>query len=378
MKAVIALSGDPLTNGHIDVIKRASTIFKPLVVAIGINPDKKYTFSLEERENLARQALSNLDVVVTSFSGLLIDFAKLNDIQIIIRSVRNTPDYNYEQMLNDINHSQELGVETITLFAKQNLTHVSSSAVKELQKHHGDISEYVPVSIKDALERKISKQTIIGVTGGIGSGKSFVTSKFLDLCKTKNISAHNIDLDQIGRDILTKLDNLYFISIRQRLITEFGKRIMTETSSTPFCINLRNLTNEMFANKENLAIFNSIMKEPTVFQFRQSLNNLTGIIFVNSALLVESDLMYLSNFNIINVVANDHIKKERLIKRGYSIEKIEKVLSSQISKETRINILELQIKNNNYGNVFTLENDEMTEDSIIDAFELVINMYKLS
>ena len=207
MRAVLALSGDPITNGHLDVINRASSIFDELIVAIGINPDKKYTFNLEERTELTRDAISNFSIKVISFTGLLIDFAKLNNVDVIIRSIRNVTDYNYEQMLNDINRSQELGIETTTLFAKQNLTHISSSAVKELQKHHGDVSNYVPVNVKDALERKISNQVLIGITGGIACGKSFVTKtimQFININNRLKLDVHNIDLDQISREILTR------------------------------------------------------------------------------------------------------------------------------------------------------------------------------
>jgi len=377
MKAVLALSGDPLTNGHISVIRKASAIFKPLVVAIGVNPDKKYTFSLDERESLAKQVLTDLDVEVTSFSGLLIDFAKLNNIKIIIRSIRNAADYNYEQILNDVNYSQQNEIETIFFFAKQNLTHISSSAVKDLQKHHGDISEYVPVSIKDALERRISKQTLIGITGGIGSGKSYFTTQLLKSCAAKNIESHNIDLDEIGRNILTKFTDPYSISIRDSLFAAFGTQILDKSSTIPTGINLRELTNIMFTHEKNLKTFNTIMKDPTIFQFRQMLNGLTGIIFVNSALFAEGNLAHLTNYNVICVTADDNIRKTRLIKRNYSQEKITQVFNAQMTQPEKLEYLTQQTIKYNYGCILQFENSNASITDIDEYVNTIVKTYNI-
>lgn len=379
MKAILALSGDPITNGHLDVINRASCMFNELIVAIGVNSDKKYTFDLKERERIARDAIPNFSIKVVSFEGLLIDFAKLINADAIVRSIRNAADYNYEQMLSDINRSQEHGIETIVLFAKQQLTHVSSSVVKELQKHHGDISNYVPINVKDALERKISKQILIGVTGGIGSGKSFVTEKMMRLIADKytEINVHNIDLDQIGREILTKAKDPYYVNIRKKLVGSFSEDIINHDSDLQYCINLSTLTSLMFTNKQNLDSFNEIMKEPTVFAFRKLLTNITGLIFVNSALLAESELTHLTNNNIICVTADDVIRHNRLLKRSYSAEKIHQIFDIQMSQEQKIKYLQRQTKNAAYGHIEVFDNSSTTDSDIEVLFLNCIKQYNI-
>lgn len=391
MRAVLALSGDPITNGHLDVINRASAIFRAssnfdeLIVAIGVNPDKKYTFDLQERRDLTRNAIPNFSIKVTSFTGLLIDFAKLNNVDVIIRSIRNATDYNYEQMLNDINRSQEFGIETITLFAKQNLTHISSSAVKELQKHHGDISNYVPVNVKDALERKISNQVLIGITGGIACGKSFVTKTIMQFITNRilkitdqKLDVHNIDLDQIGREILTKAKDPYYVEVRRKLASAFKDDIINHESNVAHCIDLSKLTSLMFTSKEDVNIFNTIMKEPTIFAFRQLLNNLTGLIFVNSALLAESQLAHLTNNNIICVFADDDIRLKRLQQRKYSDEKIKQILNIQMKQEAKIQYLKEQARLSSYGHIEVFDNSNASTADIENFFFNIIQYYNLS
>lgn len=373
MKALLALSADPLTNGHIDVITRASKIFDSLVVAIGINPDKRYTFDINERESLAKAALTHLqNVQVTFFQGLLVDFAKLNNFKVIVRSVRNTPDFDYEKILHDINLSQQqYDIETILLFARQELSHISSSAVKELQKNHGDISKYVPMSIKAALERKISKQSLIGITGGIGSGKSFITRTLLNIFQQQNINAHNIDLDDIGRSILIELDDPFYVSIRRQLIEKIGKHI--EVSN--FKINIKALTSEMFLNKETLAIFNDVMKEPTIFRLRQLLSDKQGYVFVNSALFAEADLSHLVNNNIICINTDETLRKVRLRDRNYSEEEIISRIASQLTNEERFSILQDHAKN--YGKILQFTNNNAYMQEIQNLSNDILNHYKL-
>lgn len=373
MKALLALSADPLTNGHIDVITRASKIFDPLVVAIGINPDKRYTFDIHERESLAKAALINLkNVQVTFFKGLLVDFAKLNNFKIIVRSVRNTPDFDYEKILHDINLSQQqYDIETILLFARPELSHISSSAVKELQKNHGDISKYVPISIKAALERKISKHFLIGVTGGIGSGKSFITRTLINIFKQQNINACSIDLDDIGKSILIELDDPFYVSIRKKLIEKIGHHIEISHSK----IDIKVLTTEMFSNKKALTIFNEIMKEPTIFRLRQLLSDKQEYVFVNSALFAEANLSHLVNNNIICIDADDTLRKIRLQDRNYSNEEISSRISSQLTHKDRVFTLENHAKD--YGKILQFVNNNAYMPEITTLSNDILNYYKL-
>ncbi len=113
-KAIYGFSGDPITNGHIDIIKRALLVFKKLTVAIGVNPAKKHFLDLEERRKLAEQSLQHLDnIEVIAFRGLLVDFAYEHGYNTIIRGIRNSEDLNYELMLYQIGTSQQLKIDTL-------------------------------------------------------------------------------------------------------------------------------------------------------------------------------------------------------------------------------------------------------------------------
>ena len=174
-KAIVAFSGDPITKGHIDLIRRASLNFE-VVLGIGENPKKSYTFSLEKRKAMAEEALrlSGLpNVTVKSFTGLLVDFAYENSIYNIIRGIRGVNDFADEDYLHLVNKNQTPKIETYFLMANKEFAHVSSSAVKELQKHQGqNILDYVTPNVKKELEREISGQYRVGVTGSIGAVKS--------------------------------------------------------------------------------------------------------------------------------------------------------------------------------------------------------------
>lgn len=152
--AVYALSGDPITFGHIDIINRAASAFENLIVALGVNPNKKYLLNSDERLEVAKQSLSHLtNVNVMFFNGLLVDFAFEQGATVIIRGIRNAADANDEQALDQINSSQ-MSIETFFMFSRSKLAHVSSSNVKALQSENGLIHEYVPLPVKKVLEKK--------------------------------------------------------------------------------------------------------------------------------------------------------------------------------------------------------------------------------
>ena len=186
-RAIYAFSGDPITYGHIDIIKRALKGFDEIVVAIGVNPDKKYMFSLDERKEMAEKSLAGIpSTKVVSFEGLLVDYAYENDIPVIIKGIRDQVDTDYEKIIHQVGESQELDIETYILFARPELSHISSSTVKAIQKEHGRIEKYVPLYVKQCLEAKMSGQYIVGITGEIGAGKSYVSEKFIQLGKERD------------------------------------------------------------------------------------------------------------------------------------------------------------------------------------------------
>jgi pantetheine-phosphate adenylyltransferase len=158
VKAVYAGTFDPPTNGHLDLIDRSMKFCNTLIVAIGVNPAKKTLFSEIERIRLLNQCLEHHKydkVMVTSFSGLLVDYVKDVGANLLIRGIRSVSDFEYEINLAGVNKTLFPQIETAFLPTDPTLSVVSSSMVKEIAKHGGDISRFVPAPIAGTLLDKI-------------------------------------------------------------------------------------------------------------------------------------------------------------------------------------------------------------------------------
>ena len=144
---------DPITLGHEDIIKRALGVFGQVVVAVAcVNDDKKTLFSLEQRVALATDLFSaNQNVSVVSFSGLLVDYAKNANINVIIRGLRNAADFDYEFTMSGMNQQLRPDIETIFLRSADHYCAISSSLIKEIAKHGGDVSAFVSPAVQSAF-----------------------------------------------------------------------------------------------------------------------------------------------------------------------------------------------------------------------------------
>ena len=148
-------SFDPVTNGHLDLLQRASRLADRVVVAVAVNNSKKTLFNLQERCALLEEAVSEIKgIEVIPFSGLLADFALEHQAQALIRGIRGATDADYELQLAQVNKALNPELETILLAANANFGFISSTVVKEVFKHHGDISHFAPACVKEALLTK--------------------------------------------------------------------------------------------------------------------------------------------------------------------------------------------------------------------------------
>lgn len=149
---------DPITLGHEDLVRRACRLFDHVVVAVAANPGKEPMFSLEERVQLAREALKEIDnVEVTGYDGLTVNFALDNDLAVIVRGLRAISDFEYEFQLANMNRHLTDDVETAFLTPTEKFTYISSSLVREVAKLGGDISEFVPENVRDALMQRCGR-----------------------------------------------------------------------------------------------------------------------------------------------------------------------------------------------------------------------------
>ena len=143
---------NPITLGHEDLVRRATRLFDKVIVAIAANPSKEPMFSLDERVELARTVLADMNSVeVMGYSGLTVDFARENGLQAIVRGLRAISDFEYEFQLANMNRHLNEEVASVFLTPAETYTYISSSLVREICSMGGDISEFVSPKVKDAL-----------------------------------------------------------------------------------------------------------------------------------------------------------------------------------------------------------------------------------
>ena len=155
-KCVYPGSFDPISNGHLDIIKRAAKLFDEVHVVVSYNMFKKSAFTKDERIELIKLATSNLNnVIITAYDGLVVNYCKENQINIIIRGMRNYSDYENEFQLFQYNKDINPAVETVILLPSSKNQFISSSAIKELVSFGLDISKYVPKQIVEKVVEKL-------------------------------------------------------------------------------------------------------------------------------------------------------------------------------------------------------------------------------
>ena len=154
--AVYPGSFDPITNGHLDIIKRASKIYDKLIVGVLDNSSKKPMFSAEERKEMIDEAIENIpNVTCDVFSGLLVDFAKINGAGVIIKGLRTVSDFEYELQMALLNKSLNPEYETLFMMTDTKYSYISSSMVKEVAKYNGELDGLVPKHVITKLKDKI-------------------------------------------------------------------------------------------------------------------------------------------------------------------------------------------------------------------------------
>jgi pantetheine-phosphate adenylyltransferase len=147
-KAVFPGSFDPITLGHVDIINRALPLFDEIILAIGVNADKKYMFSLEDRVKFLEQTFKTEPAIkVTTYTGLTVDFCKKENAGFILRGLRNATDLEFEKTIGQTNYKMS-GIETVFLIASSGKSHISSSVVRDVRKNGGDYSFMVPDVVK--------------------------------------------------------------------------------------------------------------------------------------------------------------------------------------------------------------------------------------
>lgn len=155
-RAIYPGTFDPVTNGHIDIVARAACMFDTVVMAIAASPSKKPMFSLQERVTLAQQATAHLhNVEVVGFSDLMANFARDQQASILIRGLRAVADFEYEMQLAHMNRHLMPTLESVFLMPSKEWSFISSTLVKEVARHNGDVTHFLPAHVHQALMEKL-------------------------------------------------------------------------------------------------------------------------------------------------------------------------------------------------------------------------------
>ena len=146
---------DPITYGHIDIIKRALNVFDKVIIAISVDSTKNPLFAVEERIKMISEAVKDIQrIEIDSFSGLLVDYAKKTNAIAIIRGLRAVSDFEYEFQMALMNRRLNETIETVFLMPNEKFTYLNSSIVREVVSLGGDISDFVPENVKNELKKK--------------------------------------------------------------------------------------------------------------------------------------------------------------------------------------------------------------------------------
>ncbi len=161
MKKITAIypgTFDPVTNGHIDIIKRASGLFDKVIVTIAINSNKKPLFTKDERIDMLKKSLKSFkNVSVDYFEGLIVNYAKKKNAKVLIRGLRAVSDFEYEFQMSLINRKLASDLTTIFLMPNEKYTYLNSSIVRELASLNGKIDDFIPVYVKQKLIKKLKE-----------------------------------------------------------------------------------------------------------------------------------------------------------------------------------------------------------------------------
>ncbi len=156
VNAVYPGTFDPITNGHIDLLKRACKLFDHVTLAVAHNPNKKALFNLSERVEMAENAVSSYNnISVVGFDNLLVDFTHEQNASVILRGLRAVSDFEYEFQLAGMNRNLASDIETIFLTTAEQYAHISSSIVKEVARLGGDITKFVPPQVIAEINKKL-------------------------------------------------------------------------------------------------------------------------------------------------------------------------------------------------------------------------------
>lgn len=359
-RGLLALSADPITIGHIDLVRKAAKRCNDLIVLIANNDQKmgKYLFPLETRVAMCERALEEANIRnarVIGSSGLLVDVYLREGCDVIIRGIRNATDYTYEQEQMALHALilPELTDRIEYIQANKDLVHISSTMVKAFASHHLDITDFIPLFVKQMVEEQMLGQYKIAVTGSIAVGKSFVASELTNVLREQNTEAHHINLDQLIRELYAE-NTAGAQNVRDRLAELLGNDVLTENRTN---VNREKLAEKMFAKTTTTKVREEVhtLTAPHVERkYREALHGKRGLIVFEWAQLAEMHMGHYTNNNVIVVDSPD--KEAFANKRGINKERLEELSVLQKSASQKLRMLQSEVDRADHGQLLLYTN----------------------
>lgn len=365
-KAFYPVSVDPITWGHLDLIKRGADLFDGgVTIGIGVNPAKKYLFTAEERVDLTMVALKALhmkkdkQVDCTCFSGLTTEYAYRHGYAAMLRGVRGVADLEDELLLHAVNSHLKPELETVLLPCRPQYAQFSSTILRALVKEGGNAHGYAPTVVKEAAEKRMLQRTCVGVVGSIGSGKSLLCQRLVAALQhhpdMQHTPIHAISLDQIGHYVLSEqaTEPCYLAT----------KELISSTFSVPLnehgALDRQALGRIVFADPQQLDLLSELMRSAMTTRLYQVMGTKSGLFLLEGAVLIERGWAPLVNNTIVMVDAPRSVRVQRLLARpGHSLAEAERRIDAQISSAERLALLKQTIQKDAWGRVFHFETSD--------------------
>ncbi len=308
---LVALSADPITFGHLDLIRQAKERCDSIVVLVANNDLKagQYLFSLDERTTITTEAIRQSGIGgtrVIGSSGLLVDVYLREGCDALFRGIRNVKDAEYEEEQMEL-HTYilpELRGHIVYLESREEYRIISSSLVKAFVRSHVDVSRFVPIFVKQLLEERMNGQYLVAVTGCQAVGKSYVSEALANEIRSRGQSAVVISVDALVRELYDEESDGAQL-IRDAIATTFGKEILSEDRKH---VDRRAFKQKLFhpeTKKEDRENLHQMVEPHIARLYRDALRGKRGLVIVEWAQLAEMNLSYWTNYHSIVVTSDD-------------------------------------------------------------------------
>ncbi|MBP6889061.1 MAG: pantetheine-phosphate adenylyltransferase [Candidatus Moranbacteria bacterium] len=367
-RGLVALSADPITFGHIDLIRRAKDLCDSLVILVANNDLKvgSYLFTLEERVAITKEAVQQAgiaNIYVIGSQNLLVDVYIREDCDIVFRGIRNEKDaaFEKEQMELHVHILPDLQGRIEFLESHEEYRMISSSLVKAFVRSHVDVSRFVPAFVKQLLEERICQQYILAVTGCQANGKTYVAESLARNLVESGIESHVISIDVLLRTLYDE-DSLGAQKIRLALSQLFGDDVLTADQKQVRRSVLKKRIFDSEQDTEKRELLHSLVEPHIDRLYREALAGKKGLIIFEWAQLAEMKMSFWSNHQVIVVTSDD----QRLLAemREISSENQSQMANFQWSTEEKIRALYQAANEAMHGTVVSYTNRVGDEESM--------------